>query len=55
MMPFHNRPHLAWTYFADRSAVGMESGKVDERMKYLFVFFDGDRMDSYLWFTGTLH
>jgi hypothetical protein len=54
MMPFHNRPHLTWTYFADRSAVGMESGKMDERMKYLFVFFDGDRMDSYLWFTSTV-
>jgi len=55
MMPFHNRPHLAWTYFADRSAVGMESAKVEDGVKYLFVFFDGNQMDSYLWFTDTLH
>ena len=54
MMPFHDRPHLAWTYFADRSSVGMSSGSTDERMKYLFVFFDGNRMDSYLWFTSTV-
>ena len=47
MMPFHDRPHLSWTYF---------TGRVDPvvRMKYLFVFFDGDRMDGYLWFTSTL-
>jgi len=54
MMPFHDRPHLTWTYFADRSSVGMSSGNMDERMKYLFVFFAGDRMDSYIWFTSTV-
>jgi hypothetical protein len=53
MMPFHDRPHLTWTYFADRSSVGISSGNMDERMKYLFVFFDSNRMDSYLWFTST--
>jgi hypothetical protein len=54
MMPFHNRPHLTWTYFTERAAVGAGSGKMEDQMKYLFVFFDGDRMDSYLWFTSTV-
>ena len=54
MMPFHDRPHPTWAYFAERSAAGKGSGKMEDRMKYLFVFFDGDRMDSYLWFNSTV-
>jgi hypothetical protein len=54
MMPFHDRPHVTWTYFAERSDVDAGSGKMDDQLKYLFVFFDGDRMDSYLWFTSTM-
>ncbi|HUZ75433.1 MAG TPA: hypothetical protein VMU87_20815 [Stellaceae bacterium] len=54
MMPFHDRPHLTWTYFAERSTVSTGSGNMDERLEYLFVFFDGDRMDSYLWFDSAM-
>ena len=54
MMPFHDRPHLSWTYFTERAAADGGSGKMEGQMKYLFVFFDGDRMDSYLWFASTV-
>ena len=55
MMPFQDRPHLTWTYFAERGSASMGSGRMNERLKYLFVFFDGDRMDGYLWFDSTMH
>ncbi len=55
LMPFQDRTHLTWTYFADRGSANMSSGRMNERMKFLFVYFDGDRMDSYLWFDSTMH
>jgi hypothetical protein len=54
LMPFHDRPRLTWTYFAERGSASMGSGKLDEHLKYLFVFFEGDRLDSYLWFDSAL-
>ena len=54
MMPFHDRPHLTWTYLYERADVDAGSGRLDDHLKYLFVFFDGDRMDSYLWFTSAV-
>jgi hypothetical protein len=54
IMPFHDRPHLTWTYLYERADVDVVSGKLDDHLKYLFVFFDGDRMDSYLWFISDM-
>ena len=50
MMPYHDRPRLAWTYFFDRGNIDVASGHIDERFGYLFVFFLGDHFDSYIWF-----
>jgi hypothetical protein len=55
MMPNQATPHDTWTYFFDHGAVDIGSGKGEDDMTYLFVFFDGDRMDSYLWFNAKVH
>ena len=54
MMPFHDRPHLTWTYFYEYGDVDTRSGRMDDHLKYLFVFFGGDRVDSYIWFTSAM-
>src|SRR5512144_1339717 len=53
LLPFHDRPRITWTYFAERGSVDMSLGMNDERT-YCFVFFAGDKFDSYMWFTSTL-
>jgi hypothetical protein len=50
MMPYHDRPRETWIYFLDRGSVDLSSGHAEERFSYLFVFFQGDRFDSYIWF-----
>ena len=55
MMPYQATPHDTWTYFFDHGVVDPGTMKGEDEMSYLFVFFDGDRMDSYLWFTAKLH
>jgi hypothetical protein len=54
MMPYHDSPRTVWSYFHDQSVIDLGNGKVDSRRQYLFVFFLGDRFDSYMWFNGEL-
>lgn len=51
-LPFHDKPRITWTYFSERGSMGGD-GMNDERV-YCFVFFAGDKFDSYMWFTAKL-
>ena len=50
MMPYHDSPRLTWTYFYDRGSLDLGAGHANEELRYLFLFFKNDRLDSYLWF-----
>jgi hypothetical protein len=53
-LPFHDSPRSAWTYFYERGNVDLGKGGMNDERVYLFVFFAGDKFDSYMWFTSTL-
>jgi hypothetical protein len=53
-LPFHDRPRITWTYFSERGDLDMGGGGVNDDRVYCFVFFVGDKYDSYMWFTSKL-
>jgi hypothetical protein len=53
LLPFHDKPRTTWTYFSERGQASTSGDMRDERT-YCFVFFNGDKFDSYMWFTSTL-
>jgi len=49
MLPgFHSTPKIMWSYYYG------EASLKDARGMYLFVFFDQDRYDGYMWFSSLL-
>lgn len=48
-LPFHPTPRTTWTYFREEGTVELPIGAHDERV-FLFIFFEGDKFDSYMWF-----
>lgn len=54
LLPFHDAPRITWTYFQERGSIDMGKGDMMDERVYCFVFFAGDKFDSYLWFTGVL-
>jgi hypothetical protein len=54
MMPYQDSPRKLWSYFYDQATIDIGSGRMESQRRYLFVFFAGDRLDSYMWFNGDL-
>lgn len=54
LLPFHDTPRIAWTYFHERGGMDMSTGDIKDERVYLFVFFAGDKFDSYMWFPSAL-
>ena len=56
LLPFHDSPRTAWTYFQESGMVNLSGSSMDmaDDRIYLFVFFKGDTFDSYLWFPSAL-
>jgi len=46
MFPIEDKPRLMWTYYYE------EGDMNDDRRIFLFVFFDQDRYDGYMWFSS---
>ncbi|KMP11208.1 hypothetical protein UR09_04005 [Candidatus Nitromaritima sp. SCGC AAA799-A02] len=46
MLPFHSQPTAMWTYYYE------ESDPQDSRRVMLFIYFDTDLYDGYMWFSG---
>jgi hypothetical protein len=53
-LPFHDAPRITWTYFQERGSIDMGKGDMNDERVYCFVFFAGDKFDSYMWFTSAL-
>jgi hypothetical protein len=49
LMPFQDTARTVWTYSYQRGSMDIGSGESDTDMLMLFVFFDGDRYDGYIW------
>lgn len=54
LLPFHNEPRVTWTYFQERGSMDLGKGEMSDERVYCFVFFAGDKFDSYMWFTSAL-
>ena len=46
MFPIHSSPKTMWSYYYE------EGDLKDSRRIFLFVFFDRDRYDGYMWFSS---
>jgi hypothetical protein len=53
-LPFHEGPRTTWTYFDESGSMDLSSGSMTDKRTYLFVFFNGDKFDSYMWFNSAL-
>jgi hypothetical protein len=54
MMPFHDQPHETWTYIAQNLVIDLGNPRLNADMMNVFIFFDGDRVETYLWFNSQL-
>ncbi|MGZ5055881.1 MAG: hypothetical protein ACXWAT_13205 [Methylobacter sp.] len=46
MLPFMDKPRTTWTYYYEEGDLN------DDRRLFLFVFFDKERYDGYMWFSS---
>lgn len=46
MLPIDPSPRTMWSYYYE------EGDRNDSRRIFLFVFFDGDQYDGYMWFSS---
>jgi hypothetical protein len=54
LLPFHDAPRITWTYFQEHGSIDMGKGDMKDERVYLFVFFAGEKFDSFLWFTSAM-
>lgn len=52
MLPWQSSPRTVWSYYYEEGVIDMGGANSDDRRIFLFVFFDGDRYDGYLWFSS---
>lgn len=52
MLPWQKASRTLWTYYYEEGVVDLGGGPSDDRRTFLFVFFDDDRLDGYLWFSS---
>jgi hypothetical protein len=52
MMPWQPSPRTVWSYYYEEGEIDLGGGKSDDRRLFLYVFFDGDRYDGYMWFSS---
>ena len=51
MLPWQSSPRTLWSYYYEEGVIDL-GGESDDRRVFLFVFFDGDRLDGYMWFSS---
>ncbi len=57
LLPIDARPRKMWSYYYEKGLIKAGSGgniDADMRRTFLFVYFDGDRYDGYMWFSSLL-
>lgn len=50
MLAWHDAPRTVWTYYYEAGQVDLGGSDSHARRSYLFVFYAGDKFDSYMWF-----
>jgi len=50
MLAWHDAPRSVWTYYYETGQVDLGGSDSHSRRSYLFVFYSGDKFDSYMWF-----
>ena len=50
MLAWHDAPRTVWTYYYETGQVDLGGSDSHSRRSYLFVFYSGDKFDSYMWF-----
>jgi len=46
MLPIESKPRTMWSYYYEEGTLE------DDRRMFLFVYFDQDRFDGYMWFSS---
>ncbi len=57
LLPIDAHPRKMWSYYYEKGLIKAGSGgniDADMRRTFLFVYFDGDRYDGYMWFSSLL-
>jgi hypothetical protein len=52
MLPWQASPRTVWSYYYEEGVIDLGGGNSDDRRIFLYVFFDGDRFDGYMWFSS---
>ena len=50
MLAWHDAPRTVWTYYYEAGQIDLGGADSHSRRSYLFVFYAGDKFDSYMWF-----
>ena len=53
MLAWHDAPRTVWTYYYEAGQVDLGGSDSHTRRSYLFVFYAGDKFDSYMWFASS--
>ena len=53
MLAWHDAPRTVWTYYYEAGQIDLGGADSHSRRSYLFVFYAGDKFDSYMWFAST--
>lgn len=52
MFPWQDTPRTLWTYYYEEGVIDLGGSGSDDRRIFLFLFFDGDKYDGYMWFSN---
>lgn len=52
MLPWQPSPRTVWSYYYEEGVIDLGGENSDDRRIFLYVFFDEDRFDGYLWFSS---
>jgi hypothetical protein len=52
MFPWQDSPRTLWSYYYEEGVIDMGGSGSDDRRIFLFLFFDGDKYDGYMWFSN---
>lgn len=52
MLPWQGSPRTLWSYYYEEGVIDLGGANSDDRRIFLFLFFDDDRFDGYMWFSS---
>lgn len=52
MFPWQDTPRTLWSYYYEEGVIDVGGSGSDDRRVFLFLFFDNDKYDGYMWFSS---